>query len=358
MRLANITLFISLLLASFFLASPVATAAQRTIKVGVIERPPFLVKKEDGTYSGLAFDIWNRVAESQNWTSKYVTLSSDLADDFAALKAGKVDVLVGGIPVNTQGLSAVDFSRPIFINRVGLVYHKTGRSFWKILGFLLMDRGNYFILGLVGLFLVFCHLLWLSESGEDYRKNIGQYIWQGYLSIGMRGGNPRTVTGKVLMGIWLLISIFVLSIIIASFTSALTISLSSKGRVLNVSDFRYKRAAYVMGSIDSDSLKQYDLTPMPVGNFSESVEALSQKRANVIVASLPTAEAYFLDNTEGDLEISSDILNYVEYAFAFRRGSSLEKKFNLAHEKLKQSEQLVAICRKYVSEQDALLCSL
>lgn len=72
-----------------FVAVAGAAAAQERLSVGVIERPPFAMRTEDGAWSGMAVDLWRFAADDLDLDYDYVPV-----DGPEALERGEVDLVM------------------------------------------------------------------------------------------------------------------------------------------------------------------------------------------------------------------------------------------------------------------------
>lgn len=342
---------------------------QRTLKIGVIENPPYVIKKV-GKYTGLAVDIWEATAKSLNWQFQYVPLPNNLKAAFRDLQDKKIDVLIGAIPVDDIGLDIVDFSRPIFINRIGIIYKETSQSFWTVFKSILSYFVNYKLLIILVIFILFCHFVWLVERRaskgvvhkKKYMHGIGNIIWFAFLSfIAQQTNEPFAVThflSRILFAIWLTFSVIVVSLFIASVTSALTISLSQPSQISTPHDIENKHVAYIKGSIDEGNVTKLGVIPIATNSISDAFKMLKNGKVVAIIAPISMAKYYIRERTHGEFQISRFIVAYDEYAFAFQSGEVLKKEFDIVFDRLKETEHFSPLCAKYIGVEDAKLCSL
>ena len=115
--LAQITCTLALLLALFTLFAPAAVLAQEKtsdapLTVGLYVSPPF-VMEENGSYTGMAIDIWENLSRKLDLDFEYRNFENfgDLLDETAA---GTVDVAVTNVTITRARAERVDFTQPWF----------------------------------------------------------------------------------------------------------------------------------------------------------------------------------------------------------------------------------------------------
>ena len=90
-----------------------------TLIVGIVEEPPFVIKEENGTYSGLSIDLWERMAQEQNASYKYREFSDHIGV-LRALDFSDCDISINPIHVNELRLKMLDVSQPFFVSSIGI----------------------------------------------------------------------------------------------------------------------------------------------------------------------------------------------------------------------------------------------
>src|SRR5699024_5029400 len=141
---------------------------------------PFVMPGEE-THSGIAYEIWDAIADAENWrynTQQFATVS----DALSALKEGKLDLVVGPISRTSERLRTMDFSQPYYFSGLSIMSRKDTPTFldrirpffsMKLLVAVLVFLS---ILGIVGA------LIWLAErkkSPEQFPPDIPHGIANG-----------------------------------------------------------------------------------------------------------------------------------------------------------------------------------
>ena len=92
----------------FFVSTLAIQAAP--LKVGVHEKPPFCMKNPDGSWTGLAVDVWQNVAERAGLDYELVEVPFE--DIRKRVAKGSLDAAVGEIGVTAEDEKAMDFTQP------------------------------------------------------------------------------------------------------------------------------------------------------------------------------------------------------------------------------------------------------
>jgi ABC-type amino acid transport substrate-binding protein len=80
------------------------------LSVAVIESPPFAIKEADGSWSGLAVDLWREIATALG--VRYELREVDLTEADKLLGDGSVDAALGAVMITAEDEDTHDFSQP------------------------------------------------------------------------------------------------------------------------------------------------------------------------------------------------------------------------------------------------------
>tara|TARA_B100000519_G_C14260734_1_gene447723 strand:- start:7384 stop:8391 length:1008 start_codon:yes stop_codon:yes gene_type:complete len=94
------------------------------VYTGTSNAAPFVIK-EGNKYSGIAIDIWERVAKDLDIDFYYIKAEDDLELAIDDLRDGLYDILIGPISMNESRFEKVDFTYPWFLSNVSLLKQKT-----------------------------------------------------------------------------------------------------------------------------------------------------------------------------------------------------------------------------------------
>jgi polar amino acid transport system substrate-binding protein len=102
-----------------------ADAAANTTKVvvGTMRVPPFVLRTDDGQWSGLSIDLWKEIAADLKMSFEFREYDYDLAGLLDAVERRQIDAAVAAIPVTLEGEARFDFSHPYFAAGLGIAVH-------------------------------------------------------------------------------------------------------------------------------------------------------------------------------------------------------------------------------------------
>jgi ABC-type amino acid transport substrate-binding protein len=92
------------------------TKTPAKIVVGTMRVPPFVVRSDDGEWSGLSIDLWKEIAAELKLPYEFRAYDYDLEGLLDAVEQGKIDAAIAAIPTRPMArrgsISAILISRP------------------------------------------------------------------------------------------------------------------------------------------------------------------------------------------------------------------------------------------------------
>lgn len=344
-------------------AAAPAAPTQATGKLRVVTRnlEPFSFEK-DGRRVGYAAELWDQLAR-ETGNQYEVQVVATAADMIEAVKNKTADVGVGAISVTAKREEIIDFSQPFYESGLQILVAGGGGSFGdNILSML----KNLFNLELIGMFLlllftmfVISHLVWRYEhkvNGDQWPENYGAGIWESFwwtISTLLVGGadnkGPVGVGGRIIAIVWMLLSIVLVSLLTASFTTTLTIN-SLNGDINGPGDLPGRKVATVKGSTTEGWLTAKNAKVQAFATVTECVLALKEGKVQAVVYDAPVLQYEAAKLNDEKLQMVGPMFERQNYAFALQQDSPLRERLNQAL--LKLSEQGVGneLRKKYFNE--------
>lgn len=96
-----------------------APPAERELVVAIKEAPPFVMKRDDGSYYGIGIDLWHRVADRLQLRYGFLE-QPDAAALIKGIAEGTYDVSFGALSVSADRARLVDFTQPFFATGLGI----------------------------------------------------------------------------------------------------------------------------------------------------------------------------------------------------------------------------------------------
>jgi ABC-type amino acid transport substrate-binding protein len=363
--------FLSLLLSAGLFASLVPTvgaqapaaAAAPSAKLRVVTRnlEPFSFEK-DGRRVGYAAELWDQLAR-ETGLEYDITVVNTAQDMIDALKAKSADVGVGAVSVTAKREEVIDFSQPFYESGLQVLVSGSSGSFVDNIFSLL---GNLFNLELIGAFLllmvtmfIISHLVWRYEHKvngdqwpEDYKAGIWESFWWTLSTLLVGGADnkgPVGVGGRIVAIVWMLLSIVLVSLLTASFTTTLTIN-TLKGDINGPGDLPGRKVATVKGSTTETWLTAKGAKVVPLATPADCVISLKSGDVEAVVYDAPVLQYEAGKLNDEKLQMVGPVFERQNYAFALQQDSTIRERLNQAL--LKLSEQGVGneLRKKYFGE--------
>ena len=286
----------ALLIALLLLAPRAARAADdapgRAMVVGTKPSPPFVVKQADGTWGGLAIELWKLVAADMGVrvTMRPFEQVQALLD---AVERGEVDVAVGAITATPERARTLDFTRSIYSTGLGIAVRpragELGPIARRVLGWPLAAALGLLVALAAGLYL-------LARRRQQLR-------W-------------------IAAGVWLAAALVVVGGF-ASWAAAGAARDQIAASIRGPDDLAHVRVATVPGSTSAVYLKGRQLAFQPVATAQDGLRALADGKADAVVYDAPIlADVMRREKAEGAVLLPG-VFERQDYAFAVVAGSPL-----------------------------------
>jgi polar amino acid transport system substrate-binding protein len=157
---------------TFVVPSPLqadAGAGQPRAKIVVdtMRVPPFVLRSDDGQWSGLSIDLWKRIADELKVPFAFREFDYDLAGLLDAVEHGRVDAVIAAIPITLEGEARFDFTHPYFAAGLGITVR--GEPQGSVAGTMTGLFSYQFLIAVAALFVLLLFvgiLIWLLERRQ------------------------------------------------------------------------------------------------------------------------------------------------------------------------------------------------
>ncbi|MBY0501330.1 MAG: transporter substrate-binding domain-containing protein [Alphaproteobacteria bacterium] len=325
------------------------------IKVGVLIGPPFVIKHET-TYSGIAVELWDAIAQAIEQPYSYVEFACDQTDEaLDSLGKGNIEVLIGPLSVSQKGLEVADYTLPYFVDKIIAI--SSYEYLHNVLRFIKLMF--YSIGGIIALFFLvfifYIHLLWYYERQHathiphQYKEGVTYLFW-AHVLMGHHAEVPKTWPGRFLL-LFKTASFYVILIILnATLISFLTVSLSRwADPIQSLLDLEKRKVGGIVNSRPYKVGKSLGLRILPFGSLQEGLQALEGEQIGAFLADLSQADTYLKGEGRTNLSISHYELRQDLYSFATHIGSPLLKKINMQMAELRKNDIPQKICKGYLN---------
>ena len=345
--LAAVTVALALLLSFADLArgqepAPVPTPPRTRLVVGLIQSPPFCMRGEDGSWSGISVELWQEIAADLGIDSEFrETTVTGLFDDLAPGRP--LDVSIGALTITPEREDRLDFTQPFYLSGLAVAVKTApgAGGLWEWLGRVLAWNFWRIVAGVFVSLVVVALLIWALErksnskefggGGKAYR-GIGSALWWSAVTmttVGYGDLAPRSPAGRLVAISWMFVSLFLVSWFTASMASILTAERLDTGFgafvVRGPDDLRRIHLAVVAGTSSEDYLRrqQIDYIRVPLKNL---LEVLLAGRVQAVLSDAPylrysaRSEPYI-----GKITVLPLTLQTEPYGIALRDGSPWRK---------------------------------
>jgi len=317
-------------------------ASADELNVGVKNTKPFAYQ-EDGKWKGIDVELVKLLSKELGDTYKISTYDT-IPALLAATKNGTVDMAISALSLTYDREKTIDFSHEYFTTPIGILSHDKSSWFENVIW--MIER----ILIVVAIFIVFLYIIGYimdKVDGDGNIKSPTEGAWWALVTFTTTGYGdlvPNTNKGKIVASIWMVASLFLISIFTGYMASAMTVKRLTETPT-SLAQLYDTDVVTIKGSTAQDRLVALGIKHKDVKNVSEAVELFKSGHADVIVyddAMLHYAASNIDDVSVWEIENSEE-----DYAIALPQGSPLKEKVNLGILKVLASDEWKAVLMKY-----------
>lgn len=339
LRLSNYLLLFFLL--ALFLRETRVSAQEAPPKLVVATRhtPPFAIKQENGTWTGISIDLWAQIAEENRWSYEFQEMTLDQMLEKVA--TGKVDVVVAALSVTGEREERMDFTHPFYTSGLGMAV-RTKKSTamsqaWRQIWSAGLIRISLITLGLVaaiGLVAYFLERKRNSEQfGVGFLKGWGRGTWWAVVTattVGYGDSVPKSIGGKALAVVWMFAGIVLISTFTASLSAALTVNELNLSTLDGPEDLANVRVGMVEHSTGANYIRMQALNGKEYESAEKALVALLADRSeiDVVVYDEPILRYLAFNQLEGQVRVLPKIFQRQDYGIAFPAQSTLREPSN------------------------------
>jgi len=316
---------------SLYPASPVwsAEGELRTVKVGVIEAAPFVIVLDDDHYSGLAWELWESIAQGLALHSEYVFYPSFVELLYAA-RNGDVDFIVTNLTVNYERSKYLQFSFPWFDDGLRILVNSEVRrdSVWSVL----WQRGQlgvYFWIILIFFVLALVQVLLRRRLDEEFPQS-----WREGISLSLhevvrsaKAGVPQKNVlgwiGHVFMALWMIFGFGLLAYVTSTLTCAMTTSASYSHVAINsLNDLPGKRVGVLSHTVAETYMRARGTRLHVYDTTDAAVAALIGDELDALVMDAAELEYMVHNNPKMRIMVVGNSFHPQRYAFAAAKNNA------------------------------------
>jgi len=349
---------------TFIVPSPLhadAGAGQPRAKVvvGTMRVPPFVLRSDDGQWSGLSIDLWKRIADELQVPFEFREFGYDLAGLLDAFKRGRVDAVIAAIPITQEGEARFDFTHPYFAAGLGIAVR--GEPQGSLAGATTGLFTYHVVVAVAALFALLLFvgiLIWLLERRQkshfDSRpsRGIADGVWCAAVTMTSTGYGdkvPATLGGRVLAIVWMFASIFLVALFSATLASSFVVGRLKTG-ISGPDDLARVRVAAVSSTTGEQWLNARGLDTRTYPFVIQAMKALQRGDVQALVYDKAILGYMIKEYGWNELRVLPYTLAVREYAIALPNDSPVKKSINLALLKVIHGPAWKDVVQRYLGE--------
>lgn len=326
------------------------------LRVGIKQAPPFVIKGEDGQWSGLAVELWRRTA-ARTQTPYVLVEQPSPGAIIEAVSAGRIDVGVGALSVTPERERSIDFTLPYFNAGLGIATARADRGVLTTLKRLLSWQFLSAVAVLVLVLLAVGVLIWALErrrNAEQFGGRASQGIGNGFwwsavtmTTVGYGDKAPVTPAGRLVALVWMFVSVITVSGFTAAIASSFTVDQLSS-RIQGPADLPTVRVGALAEAAAVAYLPELGVRPRRFATLEAAVQALGDGDIDAVVHDAPILRATLAEGGHHNLVVLDPLLRPEDYAFVVAQGSPLREQLNPALLEVIQGEDWAGLQARYI----------
>ena len=320
------------------MAAPAATGNSVALRVGVSNTPPFSIRHSDGSWSGIAVDLWNTVAVELG--RPFVFEDREPAGLLQGVRDGSLDVVVGPIAITSWRAEVADFTAPYFSTTLSVaVRPQTVLGWGHLLAVVFSPRLLNALLAMALVAVVLACAVWMLEhrSNPDHfeghpRRGLWSAVWWAastITTVGYGDKTPRSVPGRLVAIVGMVLGILLASVLTATFASELTLR-HLRAAVRGPDDLRHAALGAVADSTAQAWLAGHGIGSRVYPDVMAALAALERGEVEAVVHLDAVLRYAAQSSLRGKLEVLQVALQPEFLAFALPPRSDLGDPINRA----------------------------
>jgi len=312
------------------------TPAEKVLVVGTFEAPPFSFKTNKGRWTGISIELWENIVNEMGL--KYEYKEHTVKGLLDGVTDESLDAVVTALTLTTEREKLFDFTHSFYNTGLGIAVEAKKGSLWKAVFKRLFSTEFLRIIGaLIGGLVIVGIIIWLFERkknkehfGGDIKKGIGDGIWWSVVTmttVGYGDKVPKSVVGRLIATIWIFSGIILVSVFIATITSALTVS-QLEYAIGGPEDFSKVTVGTIRHTTSEIYLKENRISYIPFDTASEGLKAIEGGAINALVYDAPLLQYFANKDYKGKIEVLPKIFSRQDYGIALPQGSAIREPIN------------------------------
>jgi ABC-type amino acid transport substrate-binding protein len=312
------------------------TSAEKILVVGTFEAPPFSFKTNEGRWTGISIELWENIVNEIGL--KYDYEERTVKGLLDGVTDESLDAVVTALTLTTEREKLFDFTHSFYNTGLGIAVEAKKGSLWKAVFKRFLSPEFLRIIGaLIGGLVIVGIIIWLLERkknkehfGGDVKKGIGDGIWWSVVTmttVGYGDKAPKSLAGRLIATVWIFSGVILVSVFIATITSALTVS-QLEYAIGGPEDLPKVTVGTIRHTTSEVYLKENRISYIPFDTASEGLKAVEDSAINALVYDAPLLQYFANKDYRGKIEVLPKIFSRQDYGIALPQGSAIREPIN------------------------------
>lgn len=334
---------------------PTMSKESGTVRVGVRTVPPFVVRDEQGEYSGLTIALWEHIASDLGLD--YELVEHDLQGLIDGVSGSDLFAAASALTITAEREEILDFTHPFFVSGLGIAVTYRPVGFWQAVAAFFSVEFLWIILLLSLLLLFWGVLVWYferrvnpEEFGGSAAEGIGSGFWWAAVTmttVGYGDKSPRSLPGRLIGLVWMFSGIILVSFFTASIASSLTVS-QLDSRVAGPQDLPFVRVGVLRHSATEDYMTHHRIRYQSFASISDGLQAVADDEIDAFVHDAPILRYYATQDYTRKVRVLPGSFNEQYYGIALPLNSPWRNEINRVILDYIASEEWEALNRRYL----------
>lgn len=303
------------------------------VKVAIVDQKKFPVIDE------VALNIWQVVAKNSGIHYVLVKFESK-KEAVSALLNHQVDLILGPIKINRKLQSDILYLDSYFGDTLSFIKLKSLDSDLMLFEKFSLIFFKYLVVIFVFLF-IFSLLLWYIEKKYNnqfqlgFIRGVGKAFWFFLVTastVGYGDCVPKTSRGRFLTSIWIILSLFSLTLIIGYVSQSYTKASQSVLSSLKIDDISNMPVGYLENNYQKSILilRKKNARPVSFNTASKLINAVESKKINYALIDTASVRFYLNHHPSSKIVMLKKRYSNGKFAFAVSKNSPLSDIINEA----------------------------
>lgn len=330
--------------------------------IGTMRVPPFVLRGDDGQWSGLSIELWKAIAAEMRTEFEFREFDYDAPGLIAAVERGQVDAAIAAIPMRDEEEGRLDFSHPYYSAGIGIIVRLEQQS---VFGAILANVFTVQFLGVIGTLAAVLvgigSLIWLAERRVNKQQfderpvqGIGDGFWWAIVTLTTTGYGdkvPLTWFGRSVAIVWMFASIIFVTLFSGAVASVFVVNQLRAG-VQGPADLPKVRIAAVPGTAGEHWVNTNGLAARSFPFVIQASKALQRGDVEALIYERSIVGHMIRQYGWQELQVLPHTLAMRDYAIALPTDSRHKEQINRALLRVTQRAEWREIVQRYIGEAD------